>query len=330
MGGTGTNQRTILTANDWMRQVEKRLLREERRPQVHSASDLMGPGLGPYTVPTADWNSPETQFNGMFMSQPGAVNSPDGSTGWIGMTQGTADGGGYQLAYDVDPTTCTSTGQAKIRFFCTPPGGLPTFGDWTDLSTGGAAALAAYTWVEGSAAASRAASVDPVEAGTVVGEEIPAVGESGHLYISQIDAQGFNNDYFEVSPGDSLVVQSVDGGVHELQATSRDAYPGQDGNPAYASIDYVVNSTDETPVLNKPVDVTLLAGAAGDVYLQDFNFATPTQVWTMVHNQGTRAVSVYATDNNGDQLIGELLYQDDNTVSLGFYFPQTGVASVYR
>lgn len=78
MGGQNS-WRTNITFTDWMRDIEKRILNEERRPSIRSASDLMGPGAGPYAILTVDWNADETTFNGWFYSEPGAQNSPDDS-----------------------------------------------------------------------------------------------------------------------------------------------------------------------------------------------------------------------------------------------------------
>jgi len=340
MGGVN-NQRTTITAADWMRQMEKRLLREERRPLIRKASDIMGPGLGPFTMQTWNWDAPETSFNGMFFSAPGALNGPDDTMYWIGETQGTADGAGYQQVTDFDPVTGAAMGACKIRYFYTPvSGGARVFTDWGDCGAGSSVApTAPYTWIEDTMgpmpllAGPRSTpppSEMPVEAGQVVGHEIPDVGEFDFLHISQIDAHGFNNDYFSVAPGDVLVVQSTDNGVHQLQAVTREAYPGSGGNPDYASIDYQVIATDNTPVVNKPVNVTLLSDPSGGIFLQDYHFAAASQIWTLVHNQATRAVTAYAVDTNGDQLIGEVLYPDDNTITITFAFPETGTATVYR
>ena len=84
------------TAADWMRQVEKRILHEERRPGIRSAADLMGPGVGPYSVWINDWNTSETSFNGFFHSDPGALNTPDSSRYWMGTSQATKEGFGLQ------------------------------------------------------------------------------------------------------------------------------------------------------------------------------------------------------------------------------------------
>jgi len=76
MGGQSSG-RQLIDTDDWMRRIEKRLMHEERRPQIRTASDLMGPGLGPKAVQLFDWNDDITLFNGFFWSEPGpAQHSP--------------------------------------------------------------------------------------------------------------------------------------------------------------------------------------------------------------------------------------------------------------
>lgn len=81
----------------WQGAIEKRLKTQERRPQIRTASDLMGPALGPYAVEVVDWNSDEAAFNAMIYSEPGAANTP--GDGWfIGWSTGNKGGDGLQWA----------------------------------------------------------------------------------------------------------------------------------------------------------------------------------------------------------------------------------------
>ena len=139
MGGQNS-WRTNITFTDWMRDIEKRILNEERRPIIRAASDLMGPGAGPYAIQTVDWNADETTFNGWFYSEPGAQNTPDYSLYWIGTTEGIADGNGYELVRKYDPVTGIDvTGDSYVRFFYTLPapdsGSTPT-GSMSSVAAG--------------------------------------------------------------------------------------------------------------------------------------------------------------------------------------------------
>lgn len=136
MGGANS-WRTNITGADWMRDVEKRILSEERRPLIRTASDLLGPGFAPYAVLTQDWNAVECTFNGIFYSQPGGLNSPDGSAYWIGDVLAQQAGFGIQHVWEhrvaSDPTT--SPIREYIRRFYAPGGsGLTMFTPWRQVT----------------------------------------------------------------------------------------------------------------------------------------------------------------------------------------------------
>jgi len=96
----------------WMQQIEKRMIRQERRPSITNATQILGPGAGPYAVLLNDWNDEAATFNGIFYSEPGAANIPDTTSSpsvpdydsansttwrwWMGQTFGTEDGYGIQ------------------------------------------------------------------------------------------------------------------------------------------------------------------------------------------------------------------------------------------
>ena len=107
MGGSHS-WRQVLTGEDWMRDVEKRILHEERRPNIQTASDLLGPGIAPFSIWIDDWNAPETAFNGFFHSEPGAFNVPSNTRYWMGPVRPPATGTGC--------SGCRST--AAIRVTC--------------------------------------------------------------------------------------------------------------------------------------------------------------------------------------------------------------------
>lgn len=90
--GTPKDWPHSIDMGDWMRQQEKRTMREERRPHVTKASDIMGPGIAPRAVVITDWNSETARsFNGFFYSAIGADNSPDDTKAWLGLTLSTGD-----------------------------------------------------------------------------------------------------------------------------------------------------------------------------------------------------------------------------------------------
>lgn len=127
MGGP-TNHPIVTTAEGWFRSQEKRTLREERRPRVTHASDLLGPGIAPRAVQVQDWNSEETTFNGFFYSEPGALHSPDPAYDWIGQVIATPTGHGLQQVWQHSPT---GPATQYVRTFHTHSLETPIYSAWT-------------------------------------------------------------------------------------------------------------------------------------------------------------------------------------------------------
>lgn len=84
------------TGADVMGQMEKRVRREERRPLVRKAADLMGPSLGPYAVEVEDLNDEAATFNGILSVPIGALNGPLSTVPLVGEVHGIAGVGGRQ------------------------------------------------------------------------------------------------------------------------------------------------------------------------------------------------------------------------------------------
>jgi len=131
MGGA-SGWRTATSVEDWMRNVEKRLMHEERRPNIRTAADLLGPGVAPYSIWINDWNTDETAFNGFFHSEPGALHSPNNTRYWMGSSQATRDGYGLQRVseYRGDPTEALWPRPTYVRKFFTISGQQRQFSTW--------------------------------------------------------------------------------------------------------------------------------------------------------------------------------------------------------
>jgi hypothetical protein len=129
--------RQVASMDDWMRNIEKRLMREERRPQVRDASDLVGPGVGPYARPVEDWNF-DPQVNGWFYSEAFTVsNSPDDTLPWMGFVEASPYGEGMQQVwqfkdYDAPPP------DFYMRTFLTNDDGSRDFSPWVLAGGSGA------------------------------------------------------------------------------------------------------------------------------------------------------------------------------------------------
>lgn len=136
MGGQN-NGRQSITMDDWMRDVEKRTMHEERRPQIRTASDLLGPGIAPRTVQLLDWNDEITLFNGFYFSAPGALHSPDPAKWWMGYSLAEESGTGYQKVYEYRGQTDDTKMASWVRRFITLAGQLRSFGPWIDATASG-------------------------------------------------------------------------------------------------------------------------------------------------------------------------------------------------
>jgi hypothetical protein len=147
MGGQNS-WRQIQSGADWMREVEKRLLHEERRPGIRTASDILGPGIGPFSVEVNDWNSSETAFNGFFHSEPGAINAPDSVRFWMGTSQATAEGYGIQRVTDYRGDPISGVVWVR-RFGSLVPGAAREFGPWTREDGGDTGWLDMTSWASG-------------------------------------------------------------------------------------------------------------------------------------------------------------------------------------
>lgn len=135
MGGQNSWRQPITFA-DLQRNGEKRQLNQERRPQVRTASDLLGPGIAPFAVEISDWNGDETAFNGFFWSQPGAINSPDptNSKWYMGQVEATEDGFGLQWATEFRdiPGNAWPPRSFIRRFFDPGSAGTRSFSAWAE------------------------------------------------------------------------------------------------------------------------------------------------------------------------------------------------------
>lgn len=106
MGASGqTNWRINQGFMDWTMDMEKRLMHEERRKPPPEAGHTFVQGIGAWTERVYDWDDPVPQSNGYWHSEPGAINSPDGSNSryWIGQTYADGSGFGVQTVTEYRP-----------------------------------------------------------------------------------------------------------------------------------------------------------------------------------------------------------------------------------
>src|SRR5215510_5495337 len=134
------NWRPTVTMDDWMRNIEKRLMNEERRPIVLPAYETVGPGISTYSQLVTDWDADGPIVNGFFYSEANQViDSPDDTKNWMGLVQANAIGQGLQRVWeyiesdtDPDPDPALFT-----RSFVTNDDGTRTYTDWLQGGGGG-------------------------------------------------------------------------------------------------------------------------------------------------------------------------------------------------
>jgi hypothetical protein len=114
--------RIITNGDDWMRDVEKRVGRQERRPAPASFADQLGPGITQRARAIVDWNDPGTLRNGWYFSDVLSLNTPDPMVAWTGMVTITSDNRGIQrlTSHEVGPRTF-------VRTFAFGTSAIPTF-----------------------------------------------------------------------------------------------------------------------------------------------------------------------------------------------------------
>jgi hypothetical protein len=84
---------------------KKRAEIESRRPVIHKASDLAGPGIRPTATRITDFNDLLARYNGFFSALPDAANAPPSTAaapfGFVGTVASDDTLGGVQLFTDL-------------------------------------------------------------------------------------------------------------------------------------------------------------------------------------------------------------------------------------
>lgn len=112
MGAAESNSPVPVSGADFFSQQAKAQQYQSRRPQITSAAQLLGPGFGPFAVPTTNWNADICTYSGSFSmvaptssANATAVNAPadadttdmPGLVGLIGTVVSDSVFGGRQI-----------------------------------------------------------------------------------------------------------------------------------------------------------------------------------------------------------------------------------------
>ena len=126
------NHRIVTGGDDWMRDIERRLTRQERRPAAANLHDLYGPGIGMRARQVADWSDPEVLRNGWYFSETFSINSPDPVAMWLGTCVVTYHGHGIQQLWSHGEAI--SRGRVR-EFHWHNASQAPTFAAWRGITT---------------------------------------------------------------------------------------------------------------------------------------------------------------------------------------------------
>ena len=141
--------------------------------------------------------------------------------------------------------------------------------------------------------------------------------------------------------GDVLVFDAKSGGETLVEEPAQQDFLLVDAAPTPAQL---VQDTGETELLvltaggppgpagtSGPTGPIGPAGQDGaGVYYQTFGFASPSTLWTIVHNRNTFALNVETVDGAGEPIEGNVRFVDANTIQVDWYYPTAGEARVFR
>lgn len=71
-------------------------------------------------------------------------------------------------------------------------------------------------------------------------------------------------------------------------------------------------------------------GDPGQPVVLDFTFASPLTTWTITHNLGIAPTRVRSFDSEGDEIYGDRVDLDSNTLEVQWYYPTAGTARIYE
>lgn len=99
------NWRTGTDANDYFLHQKKQIQMADRRPVMHKASDLVGPGIDRFAARIDDFNSIKATFDGYFSALSTAFNAPSATENFVGVVTADESLGGVQTFWGLSTGT---------------------------------------------------------------------------------------------------------------------------------------------------------------------------------------------------------------------------------
>ncbi len=287
------NWRQPQNMSDWMRDIEKRLMHEERRPIPPSPTSVVGPGFRAYANVVVDWDSDGPIVGGHFHSVAGqVVNSPDDDKNWIGIVQSNSIGQGLQRVWEYieSPTSPSPDPAAYVRAFVTNPDGTRNYSPWLQGGGGGSGS------------------------GTII------VQDEGVTVVPETTQLDFIGAGVSVAAGTGEAQITVDGTPH---GTAGGSLSGTYPSPSLAT-----NSVGHDQIIDGSIQASDLAAGVIPVPVM-LNFPSQT-TWVGVHNLNQRPVDVTLMSSTNEEFVGTITYPDVNTVQASFGVAVAGYMLVQK
>jgi len=149
-------------------------------------------------------------------------------------------------------------------------------------------------------------------------EGIVVFDEPGGLSVLEVDEEGDGNFLVIDSPEEQTRVTLAGEPEQDLLVVTPGGPPGPKGEDG-----------DPGPEGDPGPPGTPGADGAGSYY-EEFGYASPSTLWTIVHNRESFGLNVETVDTNGDLIEGVVDFVDINTIEVHWYYPTAGTARVFR
>lgn len=117
-------------AGDTIRDLQRRLIAQERRPGVPNIKQYIGNGIAPQARHIIDWNDVNIFQNGWYYSEELSINGPDQESAWIGQVIVAKGGHGIMQVWQHSAGTTGAPVSYVRSFHYHGPPEPPEFSTW--------------------------------------------------------------------------------------------------------------------------------------------------------------------------------------------------------